>query len=78
MTGTSGIVEAVFPVQEGNLVLSLIDQSGRIVKEVDPGPVTGGEFRIEIDISGLQNGMYYVVLKNGATFIGSQQLVIAR
>lgn len=51
--------------QPGNTVLSLIDRSGRILREIARMDLQEGEFTCEVDIQGLDAGVYGIRMSSG-------------
>lgn len=49
--------------QAGNISLNIYDVTGRLVKTLLDGPVTGGEHKLSFDGSGLASGVYFLSLK---------------
>lgn len=58
------------------VVIQVIDNSGRIAGEIDHGKQTAGEHQLEWDIRTLQNGAYFLRIKNVQN--ASKRVVISR
>jgi len=61
-----------------SVVLTIVDLKGQVVDQNDLGILPLGENRIELDLSGLKDGMYSCQLTNNGTIKGTRKLLIAR
>jgi len=61
-----------------HISLSIIDMSGRLVYEHDPGTLFLDKNRIQLDLSALPNGLYTCLLSKDGTAMLSRNLVIIR
>ena len=57
--------------------LTIIDIKGQVVFEHDHGKLALGENKVQLDLSGLSDGIYICQLKNYGTNLATQKLVIA-
>jgi hypothetical protein len=61
---TNGITNLVFNNSEtDNIVLSLLDINGRLIKTIDQGQKTKGTYSYQIDLSQYQSGIYFLTFK---------------
>jgi len=61
---TNGITNLVFNISEtDNIILSLFDINGRLVKTIDQGQKETGTYSYQIDSSQQQRGIYFITLK---------------
>lgn len=61
---TNGITNLVFNISEtDNIVLSLLDINGRLIKTIDQGQKSKGTYSYQIDLSQYQSGIYLITLK---------------
>jgi hypothetical protein len=60
-----------------NMELSIINLKGQVIYQNDLGSLPQGENKIELDLSGLPNGMYSCQLTSNGTIKGSRKLLIA-
>ena len=61
---TNGITNLVFNISEtDNIILSLFDINGRLVKTIDQGQKETGTYSYQIDLSQQQRGIYFITLK---------------
>jgi hypothetical protein len=47
---------------DSRLRIELRDESGNVLQTLKRGPATAGDHRLEVDLSGMQNGTYYLTL----------------
>jgi hypothetical protein len=64
--------------KSGNTVLTIIDSNGRVVYRYEPGILPLGENRLELDLSGLKDGVYHCQLTNNGSISVTRKFVIAR
>ncbi|MCC6600597.1 MAG: T9SS type A sorting domain-containing protein, partial [Crocinitomicaceae bacterium] len=55
----------IHPAQSSNINISLIDYTGRIVRMLPKGFVSAGKQRMEIDLTGLASGTYFIQVQMG-------------
>ena len=60
-----------------NITLSIINVKGQIVLKYEPGKLNEGDNHVRINLSGLPDGIYTCVIKNGK-LNATQRLVISR
>ncbi|MFH0758435.1 MAG: T9SS type A sorting domain-containing protein [Bacteroidota bacterium] len=75
----SAFATVIFQVETSEvMVLSIVDMKGRVVYRYEPGILPSGESRLELDLSGFQEGVYLCQLTiNGKTSV-IRNFVIAR
>jgi hypothetical protein len=61
---------------EGNIEILLYDYAGNMVQQLHSGYETAGVQKVEADVSGLANGTYLVVLKNGSTVARKTMMIL--
>ena len=55
-----------------NISISIIDLTGRVVKSISSQHFQSGENKITVDLSELNNGIYFVQIKSNAIFYSSK------
>jgi len=61
---TNGITNLAFSIVEtDNIILSLFDINGRLIKTIDQGQKTKGTYSYQIDLSQQQSGIFLLTLK---------------
>ena len=60
-----------------NIVLTIINLKGQVIYQNDLGSLPQGENKIELNLSGLPNGMYSCQLTSNGTIKGTRKLLIA-
>lgn len=73
--GASAVVE--FNMEAGNDVeLSLVNAFGQVVKTFHNGYLAAGSQKLNLDLSNVTNGMYFVSVKQGATTVTKKLSVL--
>ena len=61
---TSGITNLTFNVSESdNIILSLFNINGQLIKSIDQGQKTKGTYSYQIDLSTFPSGVYVLTLQ---------------
>jgi hypothetical protein len=63
---------------DGMTVLTIFDSKGQVVYRSETGILPAGENRLELDLSGLPEGVYHCQLTNNANTSVTRKIVIAR
>jgi hypothetical protein len=75
----SGITTFNFQVKSSeSIVLTIVDLKGQLVYQNDLGTLPPGENQVQLDLSGLQEGMYICQLTGNGTTKRTRKLLIAR
>jgi hypothetical protein len=61
-----------------NLVLTIVDLKGRIVLKKELGSLSPGKIQVEMDLSGLQDGLYSCRLTSNSAIKATRKLIVAR
>jgi hypothetical protein len=61
-----------------NLSFVIYDQSGRLLKEIPVNSYYKGSISLSIILSGFDNGVYYLLIKNGDSSISNRKVVLMR
>jgi hypothetical protein len=74
----SGFTTLSFHIESPeNMAISLLNLKGQAVYHHDLGVLPPGENRIELDVSGFQNGIYHCLLNSNGRAKASQKILIA-